>query len=137
MSHCPQWPSLIQGWLQPGLGREGLVWDGQPGPPPEAGEPLCLSWSVRSTLRAGKLVSSGRLDEEGVRRVESSKNRKTSAFTVQRGFWESVFSLGCKKLQGPLGAEPWLDSVQEGVNLSAFEACGHTVGRGHIGWWGL
>lgn len=75
----------------------------------------CLGWSCldlhwgigshctcpsqqRSTQRAGKLVSFGGL-EEGVWTVESSKNTKTPASTALRGFWESMFSLGCKKLQ--------------------------------------
>lgn len=76
----------------------------QPRPPLEAGKLLRLPRSARRTLRAGKLVSFGGLDEEGVWRVESRKNKKTSASTALRGFWESIFSLGCGKLRGPLGA---------------------------------
>ena len=53
----------------------------------------------RSIQRAGKLVSFGGLDEEGIWTVESSKNTKTPASTALRGFWESTFRLGCKKLQ--------------------------------------
>lgn len=63
----------------------------------------CPGQQGASTLRAGKLVSFGGLDEEGLRKVESSENKKTSASTTLRGFWESAFSPGYKKLQGPLG----------------------------------
>ena len=27
LSLCPQWPSPIQGWVRPGPGREGVIWD--------------------------------------------------------------------------------------------------------------
>lgn len=140
MSHCPQWPRLIQGWFQPGhrrwwgVGVGSIICDG----PAQWGlgsHCACPGQQGASTVRAGKLVSFGGLDEEGLQRVESSKNKKTSDSTALWGFWESAFSPGCKKLQDPLGTGRSLLDLgwtwsRKGLTCQPFEASWAHCGQG-------
>lgn len=99
----PSGPASSKDGSSPNMTGRGLFGMVPPGPPPGAGEPLCLSWPARSTLRAGKRMSFGGLDEEGVGRGGEQPKQKDFCLHGSAGLLGISVQPGLQKAARPPG----------------------------------